>query len=155
MLKAHSRNNAGTVTLRSADPQDMPAIDFNYFDTGVTDGGADEKDLQAVYEAMQFSRQIFEDLVPLQGDFEEVWPGPNVTTEEGMKDFIKQEAGSLVLHCCDWCGWRREGRVGLEVPCQGCGWAEGCGRQCLPEDSRLLHLCPRVHDQREGGGDHS
>lgn len=92
VLKAHSRNNAGTVTLRSADPQDMPAIDFNYFDTGVTDGGADEKDLQAVYEAMQFSRQIFEDLVPLQSDFEEVWPGPNVTTEEGMKDFIKQEA---------------------------------------------------------------
>lgn len=103
MLKAHSRNNAGTVTLRSADPQDMPAIDFNYFDTGVTDGGADEKDLQAVYEAMQFSRQIFEDLVPLQSDFEEVWPGPNVTTEEGMKDFIKQEAWghhAVSLACC-------------------------------------------------------
>lgn len=92
MLKAHSRNNAGTVTLRSADPQDMPSINFNYFDTGVTADGADDKDLQAVYEAMQFSRQMFDDLVPLQGDFEEVWPGPNVTTEEGMKEFIKKEA---------------------------------------------------------------
>ncbi|GME37896.1 putative choline dehydrogenase protein [Neofusicoccum parvum] len=92
VLKAHSRNNAGSVTLRSADPQDMPAIDFAYFDEGVTADGADEKDLQAVYEAMQFSRDIFENLVPLQGDFEEVWPGPNVTSEEDMKDFIKQEA---------------------------------------------------------------
>lgn len=92
MLKAHSRNNAGSVTLRSADPQDMPVIDFNYFDTGVTDDGADEKDLQAVYEAMQFSRKIFDSLVPLQGDFEEVWPGPNVTTESQMKEFIKNEA---------------------------------------------------------------
>ncbi|KAK0637904.1 Oxygen-dependent choline dehydrogenase [Lasiodiplodia hormozganensis] len=92
VLKAHSRNNAGSVTLRSTDPQDMPSINFNYFDTGVTADGADDKDLQAVYEAMQFSRQMFDDLVPLQGDFEEVWPGPNVTTEEGMKEFIKKEA---------------------------------------------------------------
>ncbi|OQE43387.1 hypothetical protein PENCOP_c003G05868 [Penicillium coprophilum] len=91
-LKSRSRNNAGTVELRSTDPRDMPIINFNSFDTGVTTDGADEKDLHAVYEAMQFSRTIFDDLIPLDGGFEEVWPGPNVTTESEMKDFIKQEA---------------------------------------------------------------
>ncbi|KAH1327650.1 hypothetical protein KXV58_004874 [Aspergillus fumigatus] len=91
-LKAQSRNNAGTVELRSADPRDTPIINFNSFDSGVTDNGADEKDLQAVYESMLFSRKIFNDLVPLDGKFEEVWPGPNVTSEADLKDFIKREA---------------------------------------------------------------
>jgi choline dehydrogenase-like flavoprotein len=91
-LKSRSRNNAGTVKLRSTDPRDMPEINFNSFDTGVTENDADEKDLQAVYEAVEFSRTIFEDLIPLDGGFDEVWPGPNVTTESEVKDFIKQEA---------------------------------------------------------------
>ncbi|KAJ6078483.1 hypothetical protein N7467_008236 [Penicillium canescens] len=91
-LKARSRNNAGTVKLRSTDPRDVPDITFNSFDTGVTENDADEKDLQAVYEAVEFSRTIFEDLIPLDGGFDEVWPGPNVTTESEVKDFIKQEA---------------------------------------------------------------
>ncbi|CAL5868979.1 uncharacterized protein PFLUO_LOCUS3207 [Penicillium psychrofluorescens] len=91
-LKTQSRNNAGTVQLRSTDPRDMPVINFNSFDTGVTEDGADDKDLQAVYDGMQFSRQVFNDLIPLDGEFTEVWPGPNVTTEAEMKDFIKKEA---------------------------------------------------------------
>ncbi|KAJ5747012.1 uncharacterized protein N7511_008708 [Penicillium nucicola] len=91
-LKSRSRNNAGTVKLRSTDPRDMPEITFNSFDSGVTENDADEKDLQAVYEAVEFSRTIFEDLIPLDGGFDEVWPGPNVTTESQVKDFIKQEA---------------------------------------------------------------
>jgi choline dehydrogenase len=98
-LKAHSRNNAGTVKLRSADPRDTPIINFNSFDTGVTTGGADEKDLQAVYEAMEHSRQAFRDLIPLDGSFTEVWPGPNVTTEAEMKDFIKDEAWGHHASC--------------------------------------------------------
>ncbi len=31
VLKGHTGNRAGTVTLRSADPLDTPAINFNYF----------------------------------------------------------------------------------------------------------------------------
>ncbi|KAJ5138873.1 CAZyme family AA3 [Penicillium bovifimosum] len=91
-LKTRSRNNAGTVELKSTDPRDMPQINFHSFDEGVTENGGDSKDLQAVYEAMEFSRTIFKDLIPLDGGFEEVWPGPNVTTENDMKDFIKREA---------------------------------------------------------------
>ena len=91
-LKARARNNAGTVELRSTDPRDTPVINFNSFDTGVTEDGADDKDLQAVVDAMKFSREIFQDLVPLDGSFDEVWPGKNVSTDDELKDFIKQEA---------------------------------------------------------------
>lgn len=98
-LKAHSRNNAGTVKLRSADPRDTPIINFNYFDTGVKANNADQKDLQAVYEAMEYSRQIFQDLIPLDGSFEEVWPGPNVTTESALKEFIQNEAWGHHASC--------------------------------------------------------
>ena len=34
ILKAHTRNRAGEVTLRSADPFETPAINFRYFEEG-------------------------------------------------------------------------------------------------------------------------
>lgn len=103
VLKAHSRNTAGTVKLRSSDPRDTPIINFNSFDTGTTAGGADDLDLQAVYEGLQFSRTIFNDLIPLDGAFTEVWPHPlesvNANTEEGTKEDIKNEAWGHHASC--------------------------------------------------------
>ncbi|GES59205.1 glucose-methanol-choline oxidoreductase [Aspergillus terreus] len=103
-LKARARDTAGTVELRSADPRDMPVINFNSFDTGTTADGADEKDLQAVYEGMQFSRTVFDDMIPLDGSFEEVWPGRNVSSEQDMKDFIKREAWGHHACCTNTIG---------------------------------------------------
>ncbi|KAH6722104.1 alcohol dehydrogenase [Leptodontidium sp. MPI-SDFR-AT-0119] len=97
-LKAHSRNNAGTVTLRSADPRDMPLINFNYFDSGTTTDNAAEKDVQAVVEGMTFSRRIFKDVISLNGGFTEVWPGPSVTGE-ALKDFVRNEAWGHHASC--------------------------------------------------------
>ncbi|KAM0374478.1 hypothetical protein ACHAPY_008723 [Fusarium culmorum] len=99
ILKAHSRNNAGTVTLKSKDPRDMPAINFNYYDTGVNKNGEGEKDLQATYEGFQFARKAFDSLIPLDGDFDEVWPGNNVTKKEDAKQFLKDEAWGHHASC--------------------------------------------------------
>ncbi|RQM04805.1 hypothetical protein DH86_00004042 [Scytalidium sp. 3C] len=99
VLKAHSRDNAGTVKLRSSDPRDTPVINFNYFDTGVTTGSADQLDLQAQYEGLQYARQAFADLVPLDGSFTEVWPGSNVSTEAEMKTYIQNEAWGHHASC--------------------------------------------------------
>jgi choline dehydrogenase len=99
VLKSHVRNNLGTVTLRSADPRDTPIINFRYFDEGLTTGGADELDLQAQYEGLQFARQAFKDLIPLDGSFTETWPGSVVKTETEMKDFIKREAWGHHASC--------------------------------------------------------
>lgn len=85
VLKAHSRNSAGTVTLRSADPRDTPLINFNSFDAG------GDQDVQAVYEGIEFGRKLFQNVIPLDGSFEEVWPGESVKGD-AMKEFIRNEA---------------------------------------------------------------
>ncbi|WYZ35124.1 hypothetical protein EsH8_I_001400 [Colletotrichum jinshuiense] len=99
ILKAHSRNNAGTVTLKSTDPRDMPLINFNYYDTGVNDNGESDNDLQATYEGFEFTRRAFDSLIPLDGSFPEVWPGANVTSEEDAKQFLKDETWGHHASC--------------------------------------------------------
>lgn len=97
-LKAHSRNHAGTVNLTSANPRDTPRITFNSFGEGADlDGG--EKDIQAVYEGMLYGIRAFEDLIPLDGRFERVWPPLNISTEEELKQFIRDEAWGHHASC--------------------------------------------------------
>ncbi|KAI0738199.1 hypothetical protein C8Q80DRAFT_1222523 [Daedaleopsis nitida] len=95
-LKAHSRNRAGTVKLRSADPRDTPTITFNSFDTGNTTGGADDKDLQAVYEGVEFARKIYSSLLPTAGHWTDVRPPRG---EAATKQFIKDEAWGHHASC--------------------------------------------------------
>ena len=52
VLKAHTANRAGEVTLRSNDPRDTPLIDFKYFQEGA------DQDLDAVVEGVRFVRRL-------------------------------------------------------------------------------------------------
>ncbi|KAB8198990.1 GMC oxidoreductase [Aspergillus parasiticus SU-1] len=93
ILKGHPRNSAGSVTLRSADPLDMPDIVFNYFDTGVGDYDAD---LQALYEAVELSREAFDrQLVEVT----EVLPGADVKTKEDIQQYAKDTAWGHHASC--------------------------------------------------------
>ncbi|KAH7359306.1 choline dehydrogenase [Plectosphaerella cucumerina] len=86
ILKAHPRNNAGSVTLRSADPLDVPDILFNYFDTGSGDASLD---VRAMTEAIDLARKsIAGQAVPVT----EVLPGADVTSEEDLADYVKDTA---------------------------------------------------------------
>jgi choline dehydrogenase len=92
-LKAESRNNAGTVTLRSANPQDVPEIRKRNFAVG------GDEDLDALVEGAKYSRKVFEDLVPLNGKFTEVWPGKGVQTDAQWREFSKNEAWGHHASC--------------------------------------------------------
>lgn len=92
-LKAESRNNAGTVTLRSTDPQDVPDIRKRNFDVG------GDEDLDALVEGLKYGRQAFKDLVPLDGKFTEVWPGSKVSTDAQLREFTKYEAWGHHASC--------------------------------------------------------
>ncbi|RMD43774.1 hypothetical protein DV735_g1282, partial [Chaetothyriales sp. CBS 134920] len=102
-LKAKTRNRAGTVELRSTDPLDTPIINFNYFDTGTTTDGADEKDVQALVQALNISRQALEqysNFAILGGsDFEEQYPGPEVQGDEQLETFVKNRAWGHHASC--------------------------------------------------------
>lgn len=82
ILKAHPRNNAGSVTLRSADPLDVPEIVFNYFDTGSGDYAAD---LEAITEAINLARDAF---ARQPVEVEEVLPGKDITSTEDIHNYI-------------------------------------------------------------------
>jgi choline dehydrogenase len=102
-LKAHSRNHAGTVQLRSADPFDQPLINFNYFDEGTTEGGADELDANSIVEAIYQSREALKDYHKyhvLGGtEFVEEQPGPEYQTPEQLKTYIKDRAWGHHASC--------------------------------------------------------
>lgn len=104
ILKGHTRNRAGSVTLRSADPRDTPAIDFAYFDAGDTANGEAAHDLDAMIRGVAFVREIGKKArtllgAPFFGRFDEVWPGPAVKSAEDVGTWVKDEAWGHHASC--------------------------------------------------------
>lgn len=99
ILKAHTNNTAGRVTLRTTNPLDMPAIDFHYFREG-----NDEKqaDLDAVIKGVEFVRDMNQHLGSLIGD--EEWPGALGNTPETLRQFIQNEAWGHHASCTNKIG---------------------------------------------------
>jgi choline dehydrogenase len=94
VLKAHTNNSAGTVTLRSADPLDTPDINFHYFTEGNDKSG---DDLESVVTGVEFVRNMMEGYKDLVAE-EEV-PGTQVRTREQIREFIKDEAWGHHASC--------------------------------------------------------
>ncbi|WP_296809987.1 GMC oxidoreductase [Thiocapsa sp.] len=94
VLKAHTNNHSGTVTIRSQDPTATPQIDFHYFDEGNDDSG---EDLDAVVEAVQLVRRMMDGVKGLVA--EETVPGPEVQTSEQIRRFVRDEAWGHHASC--------------------------------------------------------
>ncbi|WP_027578758.1 GMC family oxidoreductase [Bradyrhizobium sp. Ai1a-2] len=87
VLKAHTKNRAGTVLLRSNDPRDVPAINFHYFQEGTDHAG---EDLDAVIDGVRTIRQMNKRISNIASS--EVIPGPAVKSDEDLRTFVKNEA---------------------------------------------------------------
>jgi choline dehydrogenase len=94
ILKAHTNNTAGEVTLRSADPRDTPSINFHYFTEG---NDAKEEDLESVADGVEFVRRMNTHIGNI--DKGELLPGPQVRTRDEIKQFIKNEAWGHHASC--------------------------------------------------------
>ena len=95
VLKGHTSNRAGTVTLRSADPLDTPAINFNYF----TDGG--DADLKAVVEGVRFVRRVTRKLRERGLIAREEVPGDEIVGDAELAEFVRLNAWGH--HACGTC----------------------------------------------------
>jgi choline dehydrogenase len=95
ILKAHTRNTAGNVRLRSSDPREAPDINFHYFDEG-TDKHSD--DLDAVVAGIEFVRKIVRRTA---GVLDEEVPGPLVRSRAALAQFVKDNAWGH--HACGTC----------------------------------------------------
>ncbi len=96
VLKAHTRNRAGTVRLRSADPRDTPEIDFHYFDSADDPHG---EDLRAIVEAIKYVRHVMAPLVRSGAVSAEQSPGPTVTTDEAIARYVRDNAWGHHASC--------------------------------------------------------
>lgn len=81
----------GAVTLRSADPNDPPKIQFNYM--------AHEEDWQDFRRCIRLTREIFgqEAFAPFYS--KEIQPGDEVQSDDALNDFIRQYVESAYHPC--------------------------------------------------------
>lgn len=108
ILKAHTNNRAGEVTLRSADPRDTPMINFRYFEEGSDRSG---EDLQSVVEGIKFVRSMTADLKKQKLIAEEELPGEEVQSDDELKAFVRDNAWGHHASCTCPIGSRESGGV--------------------------------------------
>ncbi|MEB2844561.1 GMC oxidoreductase [Endobacterium cereale] len=99
ILKAYTDNNQGLVRLRTADPFDVPDIDFNSFPRG-----AGDKDAAALIETVGHIRETNKKIKGLK---DEVQPGKSLDSYDLLNDWVRQQAWGH--HACGTC------RMGSDV----------------------------------------
>ena len=108
ILKAHTNNRAGEVTLRSADPRETPHINFRYFDEG---NDAKGEDLDAVVDGIKFIRSTTAKLKSDGLIIEEEQPGDHIRSDRELRDFVRHHAWGHHASCTCPIGPREQGGV--------------------------------------------
>jgi len=98
ILKAHTDNRAGVVTLTTADARDPPTIDFHYFEEG-SDASGD--DLRAVIAGIRFVRKMTGKLKQDGLIAVEELPGESVVSDIELAEFVRDRAWGH--HACGTC----------------------------------------------------
>lgn len=108
ILKSHTTNRAGAVTLRSADPLEPPQINFRYFEEGDGDPAGD---MAAMIHAVKFARRMAAPLWRRDLVAEEELPGAQVTSDADLAAYVRDNAWGH--HACGTCaiGPRERGGV--------------------------------------------
>ena len=108
ILKGRTRNRAGTVRLASADPLDMPLVNFHHFEEGSPGG---DEDLRALIEAIRAVRGLTGPLIARGWIAEELQPGAAVASDEALAQFVRDTAWGHHASCSCPIGPREEGGV--------------------------------------------
>jgi choline dehydrogenase-like flavoprotein len=96
VLKGHTNNTAGSVTLRSRDPRDAPLINFRYFEEG-NDGR--RQDIQAVVQGVKLVRKMAEGLKRRGLIEKEEVPGDDTKSDEALTEFVRNNAWGHHASC--------------------------------------------------------
>jgi choline dehydrogenase len=99
VLKSHTRNRKGAVTLRSKDPRQTPRISFHYFHEG---SPGYEDDIEAVADAVDFVRCINDKVAGIVA--REVVPGSRAADRAALRRFVVDEAWGHHASCSNAMG---------------------------------------------------
>jgi choline dehydrogenase-like flavoprotein len=108
LLKAHTNNRGGTVTLKSSDPRDPPVVDFHYFEEGTDQRG---DDLAAVVEGIRHVRRMSDKLQSSNLILAEEVPGVELQDDEQLRQFVREHAWGHHASCTCAIGPRNLGGV--------------------------------------------
>jgi len=108
VLKAHTNNRAGEVTLRSADPRDVPDINFHYFEEGTSDA---EEDLDSVVDGIRFVRELTARMKREGFIAAEELPGEQCQSDGELKEFVRNSAWGHHASCSCAIGPREQNGV--------------------------------------------
>jgi len=108
VLKAHTENRAGLVTLRSSDPRDTPLVDFRYFEEG---SGNAASDLTAVVAGIRFARRLSRLLKAFGLVVAEETPGEELQSDEQLIQHVRTNAWGHHASCTCPIGTREQGGV--------------------------------------------
>jgi choline dehydrogenase-like flavoprotein len=96
VLKGHTNNTAGAVTVTSNDPCARPSIRFRYFEEG-NDAGGD--DLRAVVEGLKLVRRMTQPLKDRGLIVEEELPGKSCVTDDELAAYVRAHAWGHHASC--------------------------------------------------------
>jgi choline dehydrogenase len=94
VLKAHTNNRSGVVTLNSINPLERPKISFHYFE-----GDDRNQDVDSVVEGVKFVRGLAKPLIDLGLLAEEAAPGPTVKNDAQLRDFVRYQCWGHHASC--------------------------------------------------------
>ena len=95
VLKGHTHNRGGTVTITSPDPRARPEINFRYFEEG---SGAAGEDLDAVVSGIRLVRRISAGMQPELIAREEL-PGDEVASDAELRQYVRDHAWGHHASC--------------------------------------------------------
>ena len=149
VLKAHTNNRAGEVTLRSANPRDTPLVNFHYFEEGSDKSG---EDLKAVVTALRFVRQMTQELKRERPDPAEELPGDRCRPMNSSLITCVTTRGGTTLPAPARSGRvRPSGVLDSRLRVHGVERSAHCRRLGVSAHSGLLHRRRGLHGGREGG----
>jgi choline dehydrogenase len=89
MVKTHPVSRLGTVELVSTNPRDTPDINFHFFEAPGSDA-----DIDAMAEALQFGRKVFDSISAPLGPFTEAAPCKDGSRTCDLRDHVRAQAWS-------------------------------------------------------------
>jgi choline dehydrogenase len=108
VLKGHTSNVGGRVTLRSSDARDRPDVNFHYFDEGRPTG---DDDVDAVVSGIEFVRKATDGLKGKGLIIEEELPGSTRPDRAALRQFVRDHAWGHHASCTCRIGARERGGV--------------------------------------------
>ncbi|KAI0097368.1 choline dehydrogenase [Nemania sp. FL0031] len=98
ILKAHTRNRAGTVQLQSANPRDVPLITFHSLYEGLSKADAD-KEVGALVEGIRMAQNFYANTPDVDGLPVQWWPPVDTNSDEELAQWITEEAWGHHASC--------------------------------------------------------